>query len=97
MIGYSDLEQLYNDCVRWVNAFGNQCNLTELYKAYKEAENEMEKSIIDDLIWIKEFIECFSKKTKTQIEFEIEQPCFEKYISILKNRLEHLKKNIKKF
>lgn len=97
MISYSDLEQLYNECSSVVKTFGDQRDLTALYKDYKNTEDEMEKSFIDNLIWIKEFLKWFLKKTKTQVVFETEQPCFEKYINILKRRLEDLKNNIKKF
>lgn len=92
MISYDQIIRTVNDCAEKLHNIEDSWSLNELRQKYKEAKdkNAGECLRIDDLIWVKEFYERYSNKTKTEIEFESDQNYFEKYVKYVKQALERL-------
>ena len=90
MISYNDVIQTVNDCAAKLAEIGDFREQKELRKTYKEVQSEAERAKTDDIIWIREFYEQYINKTQTEIEFEIDQSYFEKYIGYVRNALSRL-------
>ena len=90
MVSYKDVMQTVNDCASKLAEIGDFRELKELRKTYKEVQSESERAKTDDIIWIREFYEQYINKTQTEIEFEISQDYFEKYIGYVKDALSRL-------
>lgn len=98
MISYDQIIGTVNDCAEKLHNVGDSRSLNELRQKYKEAIDKAEDegeylkiaAHLDDLIWVNEFYESYSNKTKTEIEFELDQNYFEKYVEYVKQALARL-------
>lgn len=90
MTSYSQIINTLNDCIEKLRNIKDVKQLKELREDYKIVKDETELSKIDDIIWVTEFYERYSNKTKTEIEFELTQKYFEKYFKYVRQALERL-------